>query len=231
MAFQQKIICCGTVIGTVHEMKIFCREMWDYLKEDKIFGHEQGVMNYLVYENLLPIENLIEIDVQTGEIFTADLFNVLYGLKGLGDKILRGDDGIPAVVHQYDRNDQIVRLVDKTYRDKNFQFDGRFVDTLSTIEQSTALLRTDKIGKATQLFMKKYLANSDVSNFGNALIELRKVALTKSNSQTLELLELVVQDALKSVKGFSSRNALRQSEKINHPVDDDFKIFLQMLFG
>ena len=25
---DEKIICCGTIIGTVDEMKIFCRELW-----------------------------------------------------------------------------------------------------------------------------------------------------------------------------------------------------------
>ena len=106
----QKVICSGTVIGSIDAMKIFCRELWKILehKPEDIF--DQAVMNYLVYNKLLPIENLIESDVYGGEIFTSFLFHAQHPIKIRGDKILRGDGEVPAVVHQYDRHEDLVRL-------------------------------------------------------------------------------------------------------------------------
>ena len=83
---DKKIICAGTIIGNIGMIKIFCQKMWKAVKYKLNNNFDQAIMNYLIYENLLPIENLIEIDVESGEIFTmalADNFSVS------GDKILR----------------------------------------------------------------------------------------------------------------------------------------------
>ena len=222
---DKKIICCGTIIGTTRELKIFCSLMWDALKNSTIWGHEQAVMNYLIRNDLLPIANLIESDVESGAIFTtalADNFSVR------GDKIYR-NGSIPAVVHQYDRKESLTRPVDEIYHDKNFQFDERFSDTRSIIEQAALLLFHDNINSATRIFLRKYLSNTDFRNFGGALIRLWSVALNKPLSQPLELLELAAQNAATSAKRFGGYviaticDYLKRAKKIGHPVDPEFK--------
>ena len=224
---DKKIICCGTVIGTIAEMKIFCRIMWEALKGETIFGHEQATMNYLVYKNLLPIENLLEIDVD-GEIFTmalADEFSVH------GENILRGGK-IPAVVHQYDRHKELVELVNGLYHDKNFRADLRFNDMRSVTEQATCLLFAKKIGDAARLFMKKFLVTEDFSDCVKALIRLWEIAMRNPLSPASELLELSAQSALKFVEDFSNSDwyeiciLLNRAAECRHPVDPEFKNYV-----
>ena len=222
---DKKIICSGTVIGSIDAMKIFCRELWKILehKPEDIF--DQAVMNYLVWNKLLPIENLIESDVHGGEVFTCALIG---GNKIFGDKILRGDGEIPAVVHQYDRHEDLVRLVDEIYHDKNFQADNRFTDTRSIVEQTTSLLLADKINAAAKIFFKSCLLTADLEGCTGALSRLLSIAVRKKISKPLELLELAVQSVGKNfifhgIELYYICMALNRVEKSGHPVDFEFK--------
>ena len=223
---DKKAICAGTILGTANELKIFCYEMWKFICQKPTINFDQGTMNYLVWNNLLPIENLIEIDTFSGAIFTNGVIN---DNKISDDKILRGDGGVPAVVHQYDRHAPQVQLVNEMYRDKNFQFDGRFIDTRSTIEQVTSLLRVNKIGEAAWFFSGRFLSNADFSNFGGALIKLWDMTLKKPFSRQLELLELTIQSAAKSCNNFygyslqSICGIIKHAEEIGHAVNFGFK--------
>lgn len=142
---DRKIICCGTVIGTTAEIKIFLEKLLTDDPRMGEFAYDQAAFNYLFHNKLVPIENLIEIDTYSGAIYTNGLIK---DNKIRGDFILRGDGGVPAVVHQYDRHKELVELVDRVYRDKNFQFDERFTDMHSVTDQAICLLLANKIGAA-----------------------------------------------------------------------------------
>ncbi|MBR0260633.1 MAG: hypothetical protein IJQ85_02455 [Selenomonadaceae bacterium] len=229
---DKKIICSGTVIGTSRYMQIFCREIWQTLKCNISGVFDQAVANYLIHENLLPLEHLIEIDVYSGEIFTSALFHTMNPVKIRGDKILRGDDEIPAVVHQYDRNEESVQLVDEIYRDKNFQLNEQFHDTKSMIEQTTSLVRANKIGAATRIFMKEYLANPDFRSYDRVLKRILEATLKKSSTQTLELLLLAVQDAMTGVKIMTDRDffvihkLIKREKELGYPIEPEFKKYI-----
>ena len=230
---DKKIICCGTVIATANEMKIFCRKMWKILKHNLVANiFDQAAMNYLVWNNLLPIKNLIEIDTDTGEIFTSCYFYNDHPAKVRFGKILRGDGGVPAVVHQYTMHEPMIEFVDKIYRAKDFQIDERFVDTRSAIEQIISLLRVNKTGEATRFFLKNFLGKTDFKGHGKYFIKLWDRALDKPLSQTLELLELAIQDALKSVHTFSAKELsticeiLKRAEQNGRAVDFEFKSYI-----
>lgn len=222
---DKKIICSGTVIGSIDAMKIFCRELWKILehKPEDIF--DQAAMNYLVWNKLLPIENLIEIDVHSGEIFTCGLIN---DNKILGDKILRGDGTIPAVVHQYNRHDDLVQLVDKIYHDKNFQADKRFNDTRSKIEQTTSLLHAGKIDEAAQLFIGELFITQDFSEYISPLLRLWEIALRQRLTKESGYIELAVQCALKISNPISFKHLaeiisiIKLAREGNHRVDEEF---------
>ena len=223
---DKKIICCGTVIGSAAEMKIFCRELWKILEHKTTEIFDQATMNYLAYNGLLPIENLFELDVDGGEIFTNGLIK---DNKIRGEFILRGDGGIPAVVYQYDRHEDLTKLVDKIYRDKNFSFDKRFTDVRSLLEQICCLLQADKISEATRLFLRIFFSTENLCNFPNLLIEIWKIAVRKNFSHSIEILELAVQNALRSAEKFSDfqltnvHENLISSAKNHHAVDPEFK--------
>lgn len=198
----------------------------DTLKDNNVWGHEQAVVNYFVWNDLLPIENLLELDVQSGAIFTNGFIE---DNKTFGDKILRGDGGVPAIVHQYDRHEELVELVDKVYRDKNFSFDARFVDTRSTVEQVACLLHADKTVEATQIFLRKFLSPADFSESANALINIFDIATRKKFAPSFAMIELAVQNALMSAEKlsidqvFAVFRALNRAKKNHHAVDPQFK--------
>ncbi|MBR1804951.1 MAG: hypothetical protein IJ774_01045 [Selenomonadaceae bacterium] len=231
---DQKIICSGTIIGSVREMKIFCRELWNVLQhktadiDDRSATHifDQAATNWLVYNGRLPVENIFAIGVDGGEIFT----NALIGDANIrGNLILRGDGGVPEVVHQYDRSDEMIRLVDELYRDRNFSFDTRFTDTKSTLEQSVCLLYADKTIAATRLFLKVFFAVTDFGKYIDALIKIWTLALRQKFSPTVETLELAAQNALLSVKRFSAAQAMKihalfvRTAENCHAADTEFK--------
>ena len=192
-------ICCGTVIGTVDEIKIFCLRMWDFLKADTVWGHEQAAMNYFVYNNLLPIENLIKLDVENGAMIAMALNDKIPIQE---DFILRGDGGVPAVVHQYDRHAPLVQLVDRVYRDKNFQADERFADPRSNLEQVKQLIFFGKLNDAARFFMKKFLDGANFDGNINLLLKLWEMLLNRPLTPAVGYLELSVQSALASAKNY-----------------------------
>ena len=229
---DKKAICCGTVIGTSNEMKIFCSIMWDNLKAKVIWGHEQAMINYLVYKNLLPIENMIEIDTYSGTIFTN---GILKENKIRDDKILRGDGGVPAVVHQYDRHKELIQFVDSVYRDKNFQVDKRFMDTRSVLEQVSCLLYANKIGEALQFCMRNFSAELNRGENVNSLLRLWEFVLQKPLTPAVGFIELTIQAALKFAPKISPKqlnkicSLLIYSAQNNRGVEFGFKIFIMNL--
>lgn len=201
---NKKIICDGTVIGSAAEMKIFCRVLWEavsqIMERVNFRIHDQAVANYLIYNGCLPIDDLIEIDVAHGEIVTLSLVE---RVPVRGDKILRSDGGVPAVVHQYDRIDDLNRLVDRVYRAKNFDFDSRFDDPRSSVEQTVCLLFVDKVAEAARLFLSKFFSTADLSPYADALIKIWELTSAKALTQAVEILEPATQIALCTVKHFS----------------------------
>lgn len=195
---EKKIICAGTVIGSSDAMKIFCRKMWELIQHATKNTYDQATMNYLVWNNLLPIENLLELDVQSGEIFTAGLFYDLYPPKIRGDKILRGDDGVPAVVHQYDRHKESTLFVDKIYRDKNFTVDDRFNDWRSRIDQIKYLLYKGRSDEAIQLLTKSFSTEKNSSESVYGLIKLWEFVLKGNLNSSTENFELAIQSVIAS---------------------------------
>ena len=224
---DKKIICAGTIIGSIDAMKTFCRELWNMLEPKAATdAFDQAVTNWLVYNGRIPVENIFELGVEHGEIFTNAL---LKDNKIRGDKILRGDGGVPEVVHQYDRHENLIRLVDELYRDKNISFDERFTDTRSLLEQIVCLLYADKISEATRRFVKTFLSAESLGAYVNLLMEIWQLALHKDFSPTVEMLEVAAQNSLLSAPKFSDyqfkeiHKLFVRTAKSGHTCDAEFK--------
>ena len=230
---NQKIICDGTIIGTTAEMKIFAEKIWQAVSaaesRTNLRIHDQAVANYLVYNNLLPIENLIEIDVEHGEIFTMAL---LKRFPIRGELILRLDCGVPAVVHQYDRHKELIKFFDDIYHDKNFQADERFNDTRSAIEQIFYLLYVNKIDDAARFCMKNFSAELNRGKNVDYLLKCWGLASKKPLTPTVGFIELTMQTSLKFTEDFYLEqfdkicSLLSNSVKNNRGVEPEFKTFL-----
>ena len=230
---NEEIICSGTILGTVTEIKNLCVKMSQILHQNTIFGADQGAENYLVRENLLDVENIFEINCEHGNILTAGYFFYKNPIKIENDKILRGDGGIPAVVHQYDRHPALVQLIDKLYRDNNFHPNKNFTDTRSMLEQILHLANLDRIDDAYKLFTQ-YLFGKNFVDYVGKLLELWETILRKSFTYSSELLMLSIQGALMSTNGnsFNLGNINKALELTNFcmknhvAVSYPFKIFM-----
>ena len=224
---DKKIICAGSaLLGTPREVKTFLEILLsnDFASEKVAF--DQVMFNYLIHNNLIPIKNLTDSDVESGAIFTAGLADNFYIQ---GDEILR-NGGVPAVVHQYDRHKPLIQLVNEIYRDKAIQVDDRFNDIRSVIEQIKSLVRADKINEATKIFMKRFLSNDDFSFHGGDLMKLWRFTLQKPLTKQLEVLELAIQYAATLVQNWQGyslnkiHGSLKLAKNLGHPIDFEFKV-------
>ena len=225
----KKVLCIGTVVGTINEMETFCRKIWEY-SPVAAHGADEATEHYIMYNNLLPVSNLVEMDCDSGAIFTSHWFHICNPVETRGDKILRGDGGVPAVVHAYDRQPSLVALVDGLYRDKNFQADERFSDPRSLLEQATNLLYIGKISDAAQLFMKYFPDGANLGGNVDAVLRLWDIALKKPPTPAAGYIELSIQAALKGGQGISGElfnkiiNLLAYAVRNNRVIDYEFKI-------
>lgn len=196
---EKEIICCGTVIGTPEEMKIFLRTLIKYIPNCQGHGEDQVTMQYIIYNNLLPLENLIRIDCESGEIFTAGLFQRHHGFKVAEGMILRGDGGVPAVVHQYDWQIPLHPLINSLYREKDFHFDENFTDTHSALDQFIQLTHGENFEEAAQIFKKYLFGKKNFENLGDKILRFW-IELLQINPPPLtpewEIIEISLQHAL-----------------------------------
>lgn len=231
---EKKIICDGTVIGSLAEMKIFCRAMWKKVLEvTERFDfriHDQAVANYLIYNNHIPIKNFVEINSDSGEILTT--VNLANNFSVNKDFILRPNGGVPAVIHQYNRYDELVQLVDNVYRDKNFQPDGRLANLRSNLEKLRQLIYAAKFNEAILFFMKNFLDGADFSGCVERLLRLWQFLLKRPLTPAVGYLELAIQNTLASVKKFPIQNLnavcllLTHSIKNRRTVDQNLVNFI-----
>lgn len=233
---NKKIICGGTVIGTPNEMKIFLSTMWKSIQDVRSGSIDQGIYNYLVYNKLMPIENLVEIDCWSGEILTAQLFHERNPIRLNGNLILRGDGNIPAVVHQYDRQPLTAMLVNSVYRAKDFQPDYQLTDTRNALEQIPHLVRSGNLEDALKFFVNYVLGKTDFDGQYDMLIDtwgniLEEETPTRPFKEMLELaLQYAMEAALSkkflllSLKRLTPH--LERALKTNRPLSMEFKIFV-----
>lgn len=194
---DKKIICAGTVLGTLNEVRHLAEKMTSIVKPDSQSGEDQAALNYLVYENQLDIENFIESDCESGFILSSDLFHTVNPIQIQNNKILRGDGGAPDVVHKYNKYPVLVELADKIYRDKDFKPNNTCTDTRSIFEQLTFALNADKLDDAHKLFTR-YLFGNDLKGYGNDLVKIFEMVLAKDSTLAAELLSISIQGTLPS---------------------------------
>ena len=111
---NERIICVGTIWGTIDKFTEFSRIMWEKLdskwsKTKHVI--EQAVGNFIIYHDKMFNDCLIKSDNQNGFVMTLRLTddnNIKFDQE---NNILNGKGKIAAVVHQYERKPYIVRKV------------------------------------------------------------------------------------------------------------------------
>ena len=115
---NQRIICLGTIWGTIDKFIEFSRTMWDLLDSDwslRLNVIDQAVGNYIIYHEKMFNDCLITSENKDGPIMTVGQLpkNKIY--FDLDDNVVNGEGKVAAVIHQYDRIPQIVAKVMNKY--------------------------------------------------------------------------------------------------------------------
>ena len=115
---NERIICLGTIWGTVDKFTEFSRIMSEKLDSKWSITNnviEQGVTNFLIYHDKMFKDCLIKSDNKNGYVMTIGLTNNTNIILDHENNILNGKGKIAAVIHQYDRKPYIVRKVKNKY--------------------------------------------------------------------------------------------------------------------
>lgn len=115
---HQRIICVGTVWGTIDKFIEFSKEMYKQLNSEwslRLNVVEQAVGNYIIYKNKMFKNCLIKSENKDGPIMTIKLTKNKYIKFDNKYNVLNLKGEIAAIVHQYDRKPFIVRKVINKY--------------------------------------------------------------------------------------------------------------------
>jgi hypothetical protein len=115
---NERIICLGTIWGTPEKFKEFSYILWKNLNSEwalvnKIF--DQAVGNYLIYHEKLFNNSIIKSDNKNGPVMTIGLTKVENIKLDNDNNILNEDLRVAAVVHQYNRKKDILKILINKY--------------------------------------------------------------------------------------------------------------------
>ncbi len=169
---DNRVICAGMIFGTRAEMIIVLTKMIEFFQRETVWGDDQAVLNYLIYAKQLPIENIVTSEVETGSFINLGVIGTPHVGFVNGDKILREDGGIPAVVHQWTGYDYGINFVNEFYRAKEFQPDEKFTDTRCALEQVFCLAQVKNWDAATKFFMKYVFGADNLNIYAEKFVKL-----------------------------------------------------------
>lgn len=125
---NERIICMGTVWGTVDKLTEFCDKMWEVLNSEwsiKIKLIDQGLGNYLIYHDKMFNDCIVFSENRDGPVMTIGMTNRGFINLDSDNRILNVKGEIAAVVHQYDRKYDLVQIAKNKYypsksKEKNY---------------------------------------------------------------------------------------------------------------
>ena len=130
---HERIICVGTIWGTVDKFYEFSRIMWRKLNskwsiKNKVI--EQAVTNFLIYHDKMFNEFLIKSFNNNGSIMTIALTNDSNIKFDDENNVLNENGEIVALVHQYDRKKFIVTKIKKKFLNKKKIYKSKYNNKL-----------------------------------------------------------------------------------------------------
>ena len=111
---NERIICVGTIWGTVDKFYQFSKIMNEILNSEWSLSKnviEQAVGNYLIYHEKLFNDSLIKSDNKDGYVMTIGMTNRTDIKFDSENNLLNGNGEVAGVIHQYDRKQDIKKLL------------------------------------------------------------------------------------------------------------------------
>ena len=228
------VICAGVIFGTYSEMMLLLEKITKLMDSNPHWGDDQAILNYLIYNKLLPIENLIESNVMTGDILNLDYPTYTsYKLQIRENEVRNLNGGKPSVVHQW-LTQEFIPIVNQIYREKDFQPNENFTDVQSALDQIFCLVQRQNYSTATKFFVEYILYAENLNIYGEKLLKLYQFVLQRYNPDA-EILLSAMQQALFSA--FRTNINIQQmenlyrlfiaTEKNIHVVNSSLKNFIE----
>ena len=169
--------------GTYREIMILCEHIEKFLRPKTDWGDDQAITNYLIYNKILPIEDIFVSSPENGEFINLDYLGNKFSYLNkktfeiFGDKFQRLDGGIPKVIHQWNllKFPEIIQLVNMAYREEKFHIDKKFTDIPSAVDQMYCLIQRRTWGDDARFLQKCILNSSELSLHTEKLLKLREV--------------------------------------------------------
>lgn len=115
---HKRIICVGTVWGTIDKFIKFSKEMWKRLDSDSSLEHkviEQAVANFIIYHDKMFNDCLVISNNKDGPIMTIARTKREDIYFDLDDNIINKKGEVAAIIHQYNRKPEILTKVLNKY--------------------------------------------------------------------------------------------------------------------
>ena len=116
---HERIICVGTIWGTVDKFGEFSKIMWEKLNSEWSLNHnviEQAVGNFIIYHDKMFKDCLVKSESKDGPVMTIGLVDLKRIKFDSENNILNSKNEIGSVIHQYDRYKEIEeKIINKYY--------------------------------------------------------------------------------------------------------------------
>lgn len=160
---DKRTFCPSTILGTSKEIEtlfdVLCKTIPNY----DVFATDECTFDYIIHNKLIPVENILEISAETGEIMHWNVLNFVCPIKIENDLVLNVAGSVPKAIHFFDRHIVMLNLTDKLYRSKDFQLNENFLDKRSVLDQLPHLVDVGKYSEAFELFMTYLLSETKLN--------------------------------------------------------------------
>ena len=153
--YLNRIICSGTLIGTIDKFIEFCNILWKTMKDknDLINIRDQGAVNYIIYylkyfnDCLIPKDNY-------GPLMTIGLSNRDNLTLDQDDNIINYSGQVAAVIHQYNRHEDIVNKISNKYNEYNLDRNNN--KNIDNINDNEFIIQEKNITQKEKGFIMDY---------------------------------------------------------------------------
>jgi len=146
---NERIICSGTILGSSDKILEFSSMIWKVLKINNYSRkrwHDQSAVNYLIYyKKLFHNDFIVRNENKNGLILTLATANPKNFMIDSEDNILNGNGEIAAVIHQYNRYNNITSKILNKYSSDSIKENE--YNNYNKIEFSKSFLKKSQLFK------------------------------------------------------------------------------------
>ena len=148
---EKRIICAGSLIGSVDKFIEFCDIFWEIALEKKNNGIDQAILNYIVYYKKT-FEDCIIIKDNHGPLMTIGITKQDISLDN-DINLINFDGQIAAVIHQYDKVPERLEKINKKYDDTNLNITSILIENEKEKENNLGKSQNKSVYKNIFLFI------------------------------------------------------------------------------